>query len=411
MEAMVRFTAGLLCLGFVFCQSAYATDPVWSSRADMGSRGRFAAVTIGGTLYVMGGLIPPTGYGRADTQAYDPATDTWVSRANMKVDRAAPAAAAVGGRIYVVGGYDFPNTHKSAETYDPATDTWVRVADMSTPRAFPVVAAVNGKIYAIGGTTDAFGGGAVTTVEMYDPATDTWTPRAGTHGYHEGSGAAVVDGIIYVVGGWSSTTMEAYDPATDTWEIKAGIPTPRWEMGVATVNCLVYAVGGSTTILRDTVEVYDPQTGAWSVGSSLPSRRVDLAAAVIGCTIYALGGATPGASGYVGTNAAGAVAGENCACLPPPPPPPPYSGPVRVFPNPFQRGRAVRGTVKFDGIPAGAALRLYTVRGVRVWETESKGGSVEWDGKGLGGGPVSPGVYLWVADDRGKRQTGKLVVE
>ena len=255
------------------------------------------------------------------------------------------------------------------------------------------------------------GGGAVTTVEMYDPATNTWTPRAGTHGFHEGSGAAVVEGIIYVVGGWSSTTMEAYDPATDTWEIKAEIPTPRWEMGVATVNCLVYAMGGSTFFLTDTVEAYDPATDTWSAKAGLPSRRVDLAAAAIGCTIYALGGQTTGASGYVGANAAGAVESVNCACLPPPPPPPPYSGPLRVFPNPFRRGTAVRGTVKFEGVKPGAGVRIYQPGGLKVWEAVAAGVLVEWNGRNEAGKPVAPGVYLWVTEDGSGKRQGKLVVE
>ena len=58
----------------------------------------------------------------------------------------------------------------TVEEYDPATDTWATKAPMPTPRwNLGVATASNGKIYAIGG----FNGSLLATVEEYDPATNT----------------------------------------------------------------------------------------------------------------------------------------------------------------------------------------------------------------------------------------------
>ncbi len=90
----------------------------------------------------------------------------------------------------------------------------------------------------------------------------------------------------------------------------------------------------------------------------------------------------------------------------------PYKGPLRVFPNPFSREKSTRGTVKFEGLDLGAAVRIYTVRGLKVWE-----GAVEipyileWDGRSESGNPVAPGTYIWVAEFKDSRQQGTLVVE
>jgi len=94
------------------------------------------------------------------------------------------------------------------------------------------------------------------------------------------------------------------------------------------------------------------------------------------------------------------------------PPPPPYSGPVRVYPNPFSPGKAVRGTVKFEGLAPGSEVRVYTSAGLKVWEGRvTLPNAVEWDGKTGSGRPVAPGTYMWVAEGGGRKERGTLIVE
>jgi uncharacterized repeat protein (TIGR01451 family) len=93
-------------------------------------------------------------------------------------------------------------------------------------------------------------------------------------------------------------------------------------------------------------------------------------------------------------------------------PPPVYTGPLRVYPNPFIPARAVRGTVKFEGLSTGATVGLYTPRGLKVWAKGLVTGSVvEWDGRNEAGRLVASGMYVWVVEGGGKTSRGKLVVE
>jgi uncharacterized repeat protein (TIGR01451 family) len=95
-----------------------------------------------------------------------------------------------------------------------------------------------------------------------------------------------------------------------------------------------------------------------------------------------------------------------------PPPPVVYGGPVRVYPNPFVPAKAVRGTVKFEGLSVGATLSIYTARGLKVWAVGPVSGSlVEWDGRNESGKVVTSGMYVWVVEGGGKTTRGKLVVE
>jgi uncharacterized repeat protein (TIGR01451 family) len=110
----------------------------------------------------------------------------------------------------------------------------------------------------------------------------------------------------------------------------------------------------------------------------------------------------------------GEASNEACGSLTEPIVPPSYyTGPVRVFPNPFDPAKAVRGTVKFEGVPPLSRIRLYTTRSLRVRELV-QGGSwavVEWDGRNEDGKRVAPGVYVWIVEaPGGKRQDGRVVV-
>src|SRR5438309_9880190 len=78
------------------------------------------------------------------------------------------AAAEVGGKIYAIGGHDNNGVYLSVvEEYDPAANTWTTKAPMPTGRQFLAAAAVGGKIYAIGGVGNS---GRLETVQEYHPA-------------------------------------------------------------------------------------------------------------------------------------------------------------------------------------------------------------------------------------------------
>src|SRR5437016_14127153 len=93
---------------------------------------------------------------------------------------------AVGGsRIGVPGG-----RLAIVEAYDPATDTWTTKASMPTARFGLGVAAIDGVLYAVGGVSNT--DDLLATVDEYDSATDTWTTKAAMPTARWGQAAAEV---------------------------------------------------------------------------------------------------------------------------------------------------------------------------------------------------------------------------
>ena len=156
-----------------------------------------------------------------------------------------------------------------------------------------------------------------------------------------------------------------------------------------------------------TVQVLDPVSNTWAQSSPIPEEMYHPAGVSIGCTIYILGGVRTDAS-----ISASVYRGEVVGCGGPAAEGPPPSVLFHVYPNPFNPAVAVRGTVKFEGVPQGGTLRLYTSSGQKVWSTVSSDGKIiEWNGRNSAGSRVAPGVYWWVVEGQGTMQRGKLVIE
>jgi N-acetylneuraminic acid mutarotase len=83
----------------------------------------------------------------------------------MSTARGGATGRAINGKLYVAGGNKALSLEPLAltEIYDPATNSWSKRADMKTPRNAAGSAAVNGKLYVLGGN------GGTRTNEMYIP--------------------------------------------------------------------------------------------------------------------------------------------------------------------------------------------------------------------------------------------------
>jgi len=88
-----------------------------------------------------------------------------------------------------------------------------------------------------------------------------------------------------------------------------------------------------------------------------------------------------------------------------------YEGPIRVFPNPFHPEKAVGGALKFEGVPAGGKVRIYSVDGIMMWEGSSSGGVLEWKGTTKKGERAPRGIYIWAAEWKGAGKKGRLIVD
>jgi N-acetylneuraminic acid mutarotase len=129
----------------------------------------------------------------------------------MPTARSFSGSTALGGKIYVVGGYNGSSYLNTLEVYDPATDTWSTKANMPTARGYLAVGVVNGKIYAVGGYD---GNNNLSTVEEYDQVTDTWTTKQSMPTARRCLGIAPANGKIYAAGGYNGNylaTVEEYD--------------------------------------------------------------------------------------------------------------------------------------------------------------------------------------------------------
>lgn len=101
------------------------------------ARARLGAVSVGDSLFVLGGRGPDRPQQRPnildDVTVYDPGRDRWRMAPSLRLARESFGVAAVAGRVYVFGGRDaFGEVTPTVERYDASTGTGV---DTETPLA------------------------------------------------------------------------------------------------------------------------------------------------------------------------------------------------------------------------------------------------------------------------------------
>ena len=133
----------------------------WSARSPMPTARNHAGVgAVNGKIYVIGGRIGAAFMGTASNtdvvEEYDPASDSWGTvRLRMPTPRSAGAAGVYGGMIYVAGG-EYQNAQlmgafRALEAYNPATNQWVTMPNMPSPRHGFASAVIGNRFYIISG--------------------------------------------------------------------------------------------------------------------------------------------------------------------------------------------------------------------------------------------------------------------
>jgi N-acetylneuraminic acid mutarotase len=238
----------------------------------------------------------------ADTnEEYDPTTDTWTFKTPMPTPRYGFAIVAYQNKIYCIGGasnFQPPNGFYGAiltranEVYDPATDTWETKAFMPTARVGLKANVVNDKIYLIGGYPNR------TFNEVYDPTTDSWSTKEPMPTGASYYASAVFDNEIYVIGGYGSGNLnQIYDPETGKWRLGAPAPSSITDGAAgATTGMMalkrIYVLGVLDFMYQAAPpnRIYDPKSDRWTFGADVPTNRLNFGVAVVNDTLYTIGG-------------------------------------------------------------------------------------------------------------------------
>jgi N-acetylneuraminic acid mutarotase len=262
---------------------------------------------------------------KALTYAYNPKTDSWTLKTPMPTSRVRFTIAQYQDKVYAIGGitgYD-SSSGKSLitgtnEMYDPATDTWTTKASMPTPRTSMQANTVNGKIYVVSGLVDnlAPGGPALTNAtEVYDPSKNSWTTVAPIPTPVFAYASAASDNKIYIAGGEKqageqspfTTALQIYDVVTNSWSTGKSLPTLTVQaVSVATtgVNApkRIYVIGGRLNGPIDATQIYDPAVDEWTNGAAFPTTHdyvtEYLAAINVNDTIFTVGGIAQANEGF-----------------------------------------------------------------------------------------------------------------
>jgi hypothetical protein len=247
----------------------------WTTKPGMPTArfGPAAAPGPDGLIYAFGGFLGDSARTVVSTvEAFNPATNSWTTKASMPTARGALAAApGADGQIYVFGGFvtSSNSTLSTVEAYNLATNSWTSKHSMPTAReSLAAALGADGQIYVFGGYS-TISHNTLATVEAYNPATDTWTTKTSMPTANDSMAAvAGADGLIYVCGGSSGSTVEAYNPATNSWSAKASMSTAGASLAAGPgTDGLLYVIGGGDS----TLEAYNPATDSWSTKANVPN--------------------------------------------------------------------------------------------------------------------------------------------
>ena len=216
------------------------------------------AVGVAGKIYSLGGQrVGDVNHNRA--LVLDPAAagTGWVDLAPLPTPRGAGHAAVIDDQIYVVGGR--PPAANAFEVYDISDNRWTELADLPGPtnRNHLIAAAIGGKIYVAGGrhTGGSFADPMTDALDVYTPGSG-WTSAARMPRPRGGLNGVLAFGCFFTWGGEGANIGEpnnvfpdhdVYNPITNMWTSLPDLPTPiHGVTGAAFVDGLIYMPGGGT---------------------------------------------------------------------------------------------------------------------------------------------------------------------
>jgi N-acetylneuraminic acid mutarotase len=211
-----------------------------------------AAASYDGKIYVVGGFISREWIPTNQLFIYDPIRNQWTEGKSMPSPRGALNALFVKGTLYAVGGQDQARILNINEAYDPLTDSWISKAPMITGRHHAASTTVDDKIYVIGGRIA--GSSPLVNVnvnEMYDIKTGKWTEVGSMPSKRSGIAASAINNSFFVFGGEDLTktynNSEKYDTEDGKWTSQEPMPNSRHGLAAVSVDNRIFVIGGGSS--------------------------------------------------------------------------------------------------------------------------------------------------------------------
>lgn len=257
---------------FVFTTLHISAQP-WVQKASLPSTYKTRSAihfSINGKLYVGGGLDVGAGTFKTEFYEYNPATDSWTSKANLPIPIASAACFSLNGKGYAVCGVNGPLLNTVYE-YDPVANSWQAKSNFPSSSRHNLTAVVlNGRGYMICG----FIGGSTVVSDMweYNPTSDSWIQKANVPGSGRNQPVAfTINNVIYV-GSGSNVTGSVYyqdfyrfDPVANSYIQLNNVPIGRAAGADFVIGNYGYSgLGLSATGKLSDFQKYNPTTDTWT---------------------------------------------------------------------------------------------------------------------------------------------------
>ncbi len=245
-----------------------------------------AAAVVGGRALIFGGGSPATVPAVQAMALPGPGgggSATGTHAGSLPAPRSDAAAVSIGGTTYLVGGYDGTRPDASVlATRDGRT--FAVVAALRVPVRYPAVAALDGQILVFGGqaVTGPRAGVPVRAIQEVDPARHTAAVIGELPEPLAGAAAVTVDGEVFVAGG-ETTAAQHLVPGLGTTQLTTGGPDGG---------------GGAASPATATVSniwAFDPASRRLLAAGRLQVPVSHAAAVVAGSTAWIVGGESNGA--------------------------------------------------------------------------------------------------------------------
>jgi|GEM_PF-796644 len=312
---LLRLAAASLVFSLsLFSEKIVAQTGTWNTVTPVNlptARHECAFGQLGDKFYLLGGR------GLKPVQAYDPASNSWITLGFTPQEIHHFQAVEFHGLMYLICAFqgNFPSETgiPFIYIYDPLSDSWFVGPDIPSARVRGSAGVVlrDDKFYVVSGLTDGHRSGWVRWFDEYNPATNSWTvlpdaPRARDH-----FAAALVDDLLVCAGGRRSGagtgffgTFDSVVRKTDIYNFNTGtwstLPSPAGDLPTGRAGCSAGVLDGEVIIIggesssqssaHKQTQALDPVAGTWRTLTNLNTGRHGTQAIVNNGGIYIAAG-------------------------------------------------------------------------------------------------------------------------